>query len=700
MIICKLNRTLEFSQLVSNNYFSASICTALVFLLIACAEDKPEPNTSTNTAESIKYPEIDYSYQLYGKTLENKYQWLEDSNSEATQEWWEIQENKGQEYFDSKEFQQLKTKLAAKTHVSFPFVDKRHYFYYLIRLDRANNNNNWQFSLYNKVTHELTNTDLDIPQDTKIVAMSLSHSGRFVGILEKQVSNFKWRLFDTFTDSFLSLPLPVTAHKTQLSWINDSQFIFVSNNNVSITDVFGHQQETLFNLAEQPKEAEQITEWNKLEAHLIFNDSKIFISAKNTNTREKKAWVINGLDKFAETSGILFSSKAELELVGSNEGNLYFLTDLAASRNRIISIDLNKPQRRYWKEVIAQTNAVLIDARYLDNQWLLHYRDNGQSKLFSSQQYGKNKAPIVAPPYSEIHFTKSNINNKSRLLTLESFNQTASPLEITDNNLTTIFNNNDLPGGFSKSNKPRYEHQLSFYRSEDSSRIPISLLAKEKIAKDQPVLLITNHGFGLDDDYHHSALLEAFLDIGGTIAIAHIRGGGTYGKNWHRSAINNKKSKAIEDLLAAQNWLLDKNYTSSDQLAVLGDHYNSSTIAQAINNRKSKFSSALFMDGYFKLVEYSQAKPLQKNWQDEYGEVNNKSSLEQLLSIDPFYNINKKTYPALFVFSKSHLSDNMQYLSKVQNHNSNNLPLLFSTNEAQLLPEALYFLRKQLTIKP
>ncbi|MRX27064.1 prolyl oligopeptidase family serine peptidase [Kangiella sp. HZ709] len=708
MIISKFNQILESTKLVSNNYFSACTYAALVFLLIACTEDNATSNTSANTAESVKYPEIDYSYPLFGKTLNNKYQWLEDNDSEATQEWLEIQEQNNLEYFDSKEFQQLKIKLAAKTNVSFPFVAKKNYFYYLIRLNRVSNKNSWQFSLYNKITHELSNTDLDIPQDKEIVAMSLSNSGRFVGILESQAKNFQWRLFDTFTNSFRSISLPVTSDKTQLSWVDDTQFIFTSNNSILRADVFGVNQKTLFNLEEHLKETELITQWKALDATLIFGNTQLFVSSENLSSSEKRFWVINGLGKSAETSAILFSSKAELELVGSSDNNLYFLTDLAASRNRIISIDLNKPQRRYWKEVIAQTSGVLIDARYLGNQWLLLYRDNGQSELFLSKQYGKNKVQIGStPPYSEIHFTKSNLSNvkgkallsEKPLLTIEALNQAARPIEIKDNNLTPIFSNGDFSDNF-KSNLADYAHQLSFYRSEDSSRIPISLLAKESIAKDKPVLLIANQGFGMLDDYHYSAFLEAFLAYGGTLAIAHIRSGGTYGKNWHKSATGNKKNKAIEDLLAAQNWLLDKNYTSSGRLAVLGDHYNSSIIAQAINNRESKFSAALLIDGYFNLVEYSQTKPLQKTWQDEYGEVSNKNSLDQLLTIDPFSNINNKAYPALFVFSQSHLNDNMQYLAKIQNHTKNNLPLIFSTNHVELLPEALYFLKNQLKIKP
>src|SRR5260370_8184578 len=65
-------------------------------------------------------------------------------------------------------------------------------------------------------------------------------------------------------------------------------------------------------------------------------------------------------------------------------------------------------------------------------------------------------------------------------------------------------------------------------------------------------------------------LMKAWYDLGGVLAVAHIRGGGEYGKEWHLAGKGLNKGRTIEDFIAAAEYLIAQKYTNPRRLPGVG----------------------------------------------------------------------------------------------------------------------------------
>src|SRR5260370_7773567 len=89
-----------------------------------------------------------------------------------------------------------------------------------------------------------------------------------------------------------------------------------------------------------------------------------------------------------------------------------------------------------------------------------------------------------------------------------------------------------------------------------------------KLDGNNPVLLYGYGGFDVSLTPSFAVETLVWLENGGVYAVANLRGGGEYGEDWHQAGMLEKKQNVFDDFIAAAEWLIANNYTTSVRLAI------------------------------------------------------------------------------------------------------------------------------------
>jgi len=141
----------------------------------------------------------------------------------------------------------------------------------------------------------------------------------------------------------------------------------------------------------------------------------------------------------------------------------------------------------------------------------------------------------------------------------------------------------------------------------------------------------------------------AWIERGGVFATANLRGGSEYGDEWHRAGVLANKQNTIDDLVAAAECLVQRGYTSSSHLGVMGNSNGALVAAAAIMQHPELVAVALLTDGVFDMLRYHRFTSGYL-WASEYGCSENPAEFAYLAKYSPLHNVRAgKSYPATLV---------------------------------------------------
>jgi prolyl oligopeptidase len=131
--------------------------------------------------------------------------------------------------------------------------------------------------------------------------------------------------------------------------------------------------------------------------------------------------------------------------------------------------------------------------------------------------------------------------------------------------------------------------------SHDGVKVPLSIVYRKDLKRDgsAPLLLDGYGSYGITYDPNFSPFRLAWLERGGVFAAAHVRGGGEYGKEWHKAGQKGNKPNTWKDFIACAEYLVKQGYTSPEHLAGTGTSAGGITIGRAITERPELFRAAV-----------------------------------------------------------------------------------------------------------
>ena len=191
--------------------------------------------------------------------------------------------------------------------------------------------------------------------------------------------------------------------------------------------------------------------------------------------------------------------------------------------------------------------------------------------------------------------------------------------------------------------------------SADGTGVPMTVVRRvDRPDGTAPTLLYGYGGFDIPVLPTFSALFAAWVQAGGVLAVANLRGGGEYGAAWHEAGMKGAKQRVFDDLYACAEQLIADGTTTSDQLAVHGRSNGGLLVGAAMTQRPDLWAAALPTVGVLDMLRFH-LFTIGWAWTSEYGTPGDPSEFAALHAYSPLHNLVEGTqYPPTLVTTGDH----------------------------------------------
>jgi prolyl oligopeptidase len=185
--------------------------------------------------------------------------------------------------------------------------------------------------------------------------------------------------------------------------------------------------------------------------------------------------------------------------------------------------------------------------------------------------------------------------------------------------------------------------------SKDGTRIPLTVMRRKGLKLDgsHPTLLSGYGGFGIATRPSFSDSRRLWLDHGGVLAMANLRGGNEYGETWHQAGMLTCKQNVFDDFIACARFLILAGYTSPQTLAIEGGSNGGLLMGAALTQAPELFRAVVTHVGIYDMLR-NELTPNGTFNITEYGSVKNQAHFEALYAYSPYHRVqNGSKYPAV-----------------------------------------------------
>lgn len=380
----------------------------------------------------------------------------------------------------------------------------------------------------------------------------------------------------------------------------------------------------------------------------VTEDGRYLVIAARTGTAHRHRIFVKDLtEPFGMPVELIDNFMNEYSLVGNDGPTLFFKTDQAAPRGRLIAIDLRKPGKESWKEILPQAKETLDSISLVGNLFIADYLKDAKTAVKIYTLDGQFVRDVDLPGIGSAGGFSGKRTDTETFYTFSSF---ATPPTIYHYNVltgkSTLFRQSAV-----KFDPERYEVKQVFYASKDGTRVPMFVAHKKGITLDgnNPTLLYGYGGFSIPLSPGFSISRLAWMEMGGVFAQANLRGGSEYGEEWHEAGTKLKKQNVFDDFISAAEWLIANKYTRPEKLAIQGGSNGGLLVGACMNQRPDLFGACLPAVGVMDMLRFHKFTA-GRFWVDDYGSPDNPEEFKALHAYSPYHNLKKGVkYPATLV---------------------------------------------------
>jgi len=328
------------------------------------------------------------------------------------------------------------------------------------------------------------------------------------------------------------------------------------------------------------------------------------------------------------------------------QGKLYITTNEDAPHYRVFVADATNAKRENWKEIIAQSDAVLQNASVTGGKLLVQYEHNATSELKLFSLDGKKLADISLPAIGSVFSTSGRYDRNEIFFGFQSFTVPPSIYRVQlDDIKSGLWAKVDAPS----IDPSGYDVQQVWYASKDGTKVPMFVVSKKGTEKNgkNPTLLTGYGGFNISLTPAFNRSMYLWMEHGGVYAVANLRGGAEFGEDWHRAGMLEKKQNVFDDFIAAGEYLIAQRYTDKDHLAIQGGSNGGLLMGAMITQRPDLFRAVVCQVPLLDMLRYQNFQ-IAKLWIPEYGSSDDPKQFEWLYAYSPYQHVKPgQEYPAI-----------------------------------------------------
>ena len=656
--------------------------------LISCKTEQQTEQIVMAYPETKKVDTVD---TYFGTEVKDPYRWLEDDMSDETGEWVKEQNKVTFGYLDQIPYrEELKNRLEKLWNYekySAPFKEGDYTYFY--KNDGLQN----QYVVYRQKGDEAPEVFLDpntfsedgttslsgltFSKDGSIAAYSISEGGsdwRKIIVLDALTKEVKE---DTLIDVKFS----------GISWKGNEGFFYSSY--------------------DKPKGSELSakTDQHKLYYHKLGTKQQDDELVFGGTEAQKRRYVFGGVtedDRFLLISGAKSTSGNDLYIkdlsqpnsplvtvldnfdsdtyVIDNDGSkLYLVTNMNAPNQKVVTADVANPTPENWKEFIPETENVLSPSTG-GGYFFAEYMVDAISKVLQYDMNGKLIREIELPGVGNAGGFGGKKEDKELYFGFTNYT-----------NPYTIYKFNPGDGNYAVYKKPTigfdsdaFESKQVFYNSKDGTRVPMIITHKKGLELNgkNPTILYGYGGFNISLQPNFSIANAVWMEQGGVYAVPNLRGGGEYGKKWHKAGTQMQKQNVFDDFIAAAEYLIENNYTSSDYLAIRGGSNGGLLVGATMTQRPELMKVALPAVGVLDMLRYH-TFTAGAGWAYDYGTSEQSEEMfNYIKGYSPVHNVKEGVqYPATLVTTGDHddrvvPAHSFKFAAELQDKQSGNNPTL------------------------
>ena len=645
---------------------------------------------------SIQYPEtkkITHSDFYHGIEVSDPYRWLEDDMSNETGEWVKIQNKVTSKFLGKigfrKKLERRIKKLNDYEKIGAPFKEGDYEYFY------KNSGLQNHSVVYRKRIGSDENPEVFIDPNTfskdgtvALRGLSFTKDGSLLAYMITDGGS-DWRkiiVMNTKTKEIIGDTLKDVKF-SGLSWKNNDGFFYSSYDNPS---------------EENKSELSAKTQYHKLYFHRLkttqAQDKLVYGGNKQPNryvsgsvTEDQRYLAIyagqntSGRQLYIQDLAVTGSKPIKIQgdyfarasVITNKNKTFYLYTNIDAPNGRVVSVDLSSPN--IWKDVVSETENVMYPSSGGGNLFI-RYLVDAKSQIMQFDLNGKIIREIELPAIGSAYGFSAKEDEDDLYYSFSSYTYPS-----------TIFNYNIESGESNLYRQPEidfeprdYITEQVFYKSKDQTTVPMFITYKKGLNRNSanPTILYGYGGFNISQTPGFSATNIAWLENGGVYAVANIRGGGEYGKKWHKAGTQMNKQNVFDDFIAAAEYLISENYTSSEYLAIRGGSNGGLLVAAVMIQRPELFKVAIPAVGVLDMLRYHQFTA-GAGWSDDYGTADDsKEMFKYLLKYSPVHALKPDTnYPATLVTTADHddrvvPAHSFKFAARLQEYHAGESPVL------------------------